>query len=90
MPLGGLAMKQQDHEAHWDECEHDDARVSVSVDRWCGEDERPGAVRASDAALWGAPKVLTGHALSPAHGAIVRRSISDLRGTRRSRSLAAG
>jgi len=51
MPLGGLAMKQQDHEAHWDECEHDDARVSVSADRWCGEDERPRAARASDAAL---------------------------------------
>ncbi len=51
MPSGGLAMKQQDHEPDWDECEHDDARVSVSADRWCGEDERPRAVRASDAAL---------------------------------------
>jgi len=51
MPLGGLAMKQQDHEPHWEECEHDDARVSVSADRWCGEDERPRAARASDAAL---------------------------------------
>jgi hypothetical protein len=77
MPLGGLAMKQQDHEPHWDECEHDDARVSVSADRWCGEDERPRAARASDAALWGAPKVLTGHALSPAYGAIVRATCAE-------------